>query len=127
MHCLGKMQHHLAGGSHASQSSQVTERGEQSDALVMGQRHCQNGFASAPLQKPLNTQWTGGTFALQRQNNWLKDLGSPHVKLTAEQELTVLNFRLVNGQVKFSVDKGKATTHGKAALTSHAKCGPPLQ
>lgn len=82
----------------------------------MGQWHFQNGFALAPLQKPLNAQWTGETFALQGENHWLKDLGSPNVKLTAEQELTVLNFRLVNWQMKLSIDKGKATTHRKADL-----------
>ena len=64
---------------------------------------------------------------MQGENNWLKDLGSPNVQLTAEQELTVLNFRLVNWQMKFSIDKGRATTHRKAALTSHAKRSPLLQ
>lgn len=32
-------------------------------------------------------------------------------QLSAEQELTVLNFRLVTRHMKFSIDKGKATTH----------------
>lgn len=72
----------------------------------MGQWHFQNSFALAPLQKPLNAQWTGGMFALQGEN-WLNDLGSPNIKLAAEQELTVLNFRLVNWQMKFSMIKAK--------------------
>lgn len=93
----------------------------------MGQWHFQNGFPSAPLQKPLNAQWTAWTFALQGENNWLKDLGSPNVQLAAEQELTALNFRLVNWQMKFRIDKGKARTHSKAALIRHAKCCPPAQ
>lgn len=59
---------------------------------------------------------------MQGENNWLKDLGSPNVKLTAEQELLVLNCRLVNWKMKLSIDKGKATTHRRAVLTSQAKC-----
>lgn len=39
--------------------------------------------------------------------NWLNDLGSPNIKLAAEQELTVLNFRLANWQMKFSMIKAK--------------------
>lgn len=37
MQHLGETQHHLAGGSHASQINQVTKRGEQSNVLVMEQ------------------------------------------------------------------------------------------
>lgn len=90
--------HHLiAGESHASETSEATECGEQGNVLVMGQQHFQKPAPGHPVD------WRD--ICLQVKNNWLEDLGSSSVKLTDEQELRELNFRLVNCQTELGIDK----------------------